>query len=103
MHLMLHRDTGSSSDVFPGSLYTTFHHMSNAQPCCHLRQLPGDSAGFTSSSAFYFMKFFESLGPLGLFCGLYSPDGPGLWGPCLLRDPEFLKGGGVHPAPQAWG
>lgn len=88
MHLMLHKDTGSSSGVFPGSLYLTFHHMrATAQPCCHLRQLPGDSTGFTSSSAFSFIKFFESLGPLGLFYGSVWSRWPWLVGTLFAARP----------------
>ena len=43
--------------------------------------------GFTSSSAFSFIKFFESLGPLGLFYGSVWSRWPWLVGTLFAARP----------------
>lgn len=56
MHLMLHKDTGSSSGVFPGSLYLTFHHMRNCSALLPLETAPWGLHWFHFLLRFLFYK-----------------------------------------------
>ena len=71
MHLMLHKDNRSSSDVFLGSLHTTFHQVSKCSALLPLETAPRGLRWFYFLLHFLFLEVIwkpRSLGPVLWLC-----------------------------------